>query len=162
VDVARYFLTFTENESCGKCVPCRMGTQHLLRILTDISEGRGTPEQLEKLAKIGQAVKAGSLCGLGQTAPNPVLSTLRYFRDEYVAHIEKHKCPAHVCRQLNVYRIDPEICVQRGHGCGVCRTNCPSTAISGAKNQPHLIDVALCCKCGVCADVCHFDAVLVD
>lgn len=162
VDVARYFLTFTENESCGKCVPCRMGTQHLLRILTDISEGRGTLEQVENLAKIGQAVQTSSLCGLGQTAPNPVMSTLRYFRDEYLAHIETHKCPAHVCRQLITYRINADICLQKGHGCGVCRTNCPSAAISGAKNQPHVIDADLCCKCGVCAEVCHFAAVLVD
>jgi NADH:ubiquinone oxidoreductase subunit F (NADH-binding)/NAD-dependent dihydropyrimidine dehydrogenase PreA subunit len=158
VDVARYFLTFTENESCGKCVPCRMGTQHLLRILTDISEGRGTPAQIEKLRLIGDTVKKGSLCGLGQTAPNPVLTTLRYFEDEYRAHIEQKKCPAGVCRELIEFRIDEKECT----GCRACAVACPVEAIIGEKKQPHQIDQALCIRCGSCRQACKFDAVIVE
>jgi NADH:ubiquinone oxidoreductase subunit F (NADH-binding)/Pyruvate/2-oxoacid:ferredoxin oxidoreductase delta subunit len=162
VDMARYFLTFAQDESCGACTPCRVGTKLMLNILTKITDGHGTAEDLATLEEVARTVKETSVCGLGKTAPNPVLTTLRYFRDEYVAHIEAHKCPAHVCRQLNTYRIDPEICVQRGHGCGVCRRECPEKAIFGVKNQAHRIDSNLCSKCGTCVDVCHFDAVMVD
>ena len=162
VDIARYFLSFTQDESCGACTPCREGTKLMLDILTKITEGHGTMEDLTALEEIAWVVKQTSLCGLGKTAPNPVLTTLRYFRNEYLSHIEAHKCPAHVCRELNTYRIDPETCVQRGHGCGVCRRECPEKAIFGDKNQPHWIDMAKCRKCGVCVDVCHFDAVIVE
>lgn len=158
VDMARYFLTFTENESCGKCVPCRMGTQHLLRILTDITEGRGTPEQIDKLRKIGDTMKNASLCGLGQTAANPVLTTLHYFEDEYRAHIEERRCPAGACRALIHFSIDPAHCT----GCGACARACPVDAISGTKKQPHSIDENRCIRCGSCRQVCKFDAVLVD
>jgi NADH-quinone oxidoreductase subunit F len=162
VDVARYFLSFTQDESCGACTPCREGTKLMLDILTKITNGHGTMEDLAALEEIAWIVKQTSLCGLGKTAPNPVLTTLRYFRDEYLAHIEAHKCPAHVCRELNTYRIDPETCVERGHGCGVCKRECPEKAIFGEKNQPHRIDATLCGKCGVCVDVCHFNAVIVE
>ena len=162
VDVARYFIAFTQDESCGKCTPCREGTKLMLDILTKITDGHGTHEDLAALEEVAKIVKETSLCGLGKTAPNPVLTTLRYFRDEYLSHIEAHKCPAHVCRQLNTYRIDPEICVERGHGCGVCRRECPEKAIFGDKNQPHRIDASLCNKCGTCVDVCHFNAVIVE
>ena len=158
VDMARYFLSFTENESCGKCVPCRMGTQHLLRILIGITEGRGTSEQLEVLRKIGDTMKTSSLCGLGQTAPNPVLTTLKYYEEEYRAHIEDHKCPAGACRALIRFDIDPKQCT----GCRACARVCPVEAISGEKKQPHIIDQERCIRCGSCRQACKFDAVLVD
>jgi NADH:ubiquinone oxidoreductase subunit F (NADH-binding)/(2Fe-2S) ferredoxin len=162
VDVARYFLTFTQDESCGKCTPCREGTKLMLDILTKITDGYGTMEDLATLEEIAKIVAETSLCGLGTSAPNPVLTTLRYFRDEYLAHIQSRKCPAHVCRQLNTYRIDPQVCVERGHGCGLCSRECPEKAISGEKNQAHAIDMSLCSKCGTCVDVCHFNAVIVE
>jgi len=162
VDVARYFLTFTQDESCGACTPCREGTKLMQDILTKITDGRGTMEDLTLLEEIAQTVKLASLCGLGKTAPNPVLTTLRYFREEYIAHIEARKCPARVCRELNTYSIDGWACAKRGHGCGVCKRECPEEAISGEKNQPHSIDLSLCRKCGVCVDVCRFNAVIVD
>ena len=158
VDMARYFLTFTENESCGKCVPCRMGTQHLLKILTGITEGRGTLDQLEILRKIGDTMKSASLCGLGQTAANPVLTTLRYFEDEYRAHIESKKCPAGACRALIRFDIDPARCT----GCGACLRACPVAAINGEKKEPHAIDQEVCIRCGACRQACKFEAVLVD
>lgn len=158
VDVARYFLTFTESESCGKCVPCRMGTQHLLRILTDITEGRGSLDQIEQLRKIGDTLKKGSLCGLGQTAPNPVLTTLSNFEDEYRAHIEHKKCPAGVCRELVSFRIDPEKCT----GCRACAQVCPVEAIQGEKKKPHRIDAEQCIRCGSCRQACKFGSVVVE
>jgi NADH:ubiquinone oxidoreductase subunit F (NADH-binding)/NAD-dependent dihydropyrimidine dehydrogenase PreA subunit len=157
VDVARYFLAFTESESCGKCVPCRMGTQHLLRILTDICEGRGTQANLTQMLRLGQTMKMASLCGLGQTAPNPVITTLRYFPEEYEAHIAQHCCPAGVCRELVEFFIDPEKC----NGCTACARACPVESISGGKKQAHVIDAAACIRCGSCRTACKFNAVQV-
>ena len=162
VDVARYFLSFTQDESCGKCTPCREGTKAMLDILTRITEGKGKEEDIVLLQDLATAIKDTALCGLGKTAPNPVLTTLRYFRDEYEAHIQRRKCPAHVCRQLNVYTIDPERCLEKGKGCDLCRRNCASDAISGQKGQAHAVLQEKCIKCGVCADVCAFGAVKVD
>ncbi|NIA20445.1 MAG: NADH-quinone oxidoreductase subunit F [Anaerolineaceae bacterium] len=157
-DVARYFVSFTRSESCGKCAPCRLGTTQLYRILDDICNGLGTMEDLDQLVQLGAAIKESSLCGLGQTAPNPVLSTLRYFRDEYKAHIIAGKCPAAVCRALMRYRIDPEKCV----GCLVCNKKCHHQAISGRRKEPQTIDQEKCVKCGICLEVCKFGAVLVE
>ena len=162
VDVAKYFMTFMKDESCGKCFVCRKGTQRMYEILDDISKGRASLEQLSLLEDLAVVVRDTSLCGLGQTAPNTVLGTLRHFRDEYLAHIETHKCPAHVCRELNTYRIDPEICVQRGHGCGACSRACPEKAISGDPKQSHRIEEDLCRKCGICVNACNFRAVVVE
>jgi len=162
VDVARYFLTFTKDESCGKCTPCREGIAQLHRILTKITEGEGTMEDLELLENLANVIKDTSLCGLGKSAPNPVLTTMRYFKDEYLAHITDKKCPARVCRQLNTYVINAEICASKGHGCGVCRRECPEQAISGEKNISHIIDQEKCVKCGVCFDVCKFNAVTIE
>jgi NADH:ubiquinone oxidoreductase subunit F (NADH-binding)/(2Fe-2S) ferredoxin/NAD-dependent dihydropyrimidine dehydrogenase PreA subunit len=161
VDIARYFLSFTQEESCGKCTPCREGTKIMLDILTRITEGRGTAQDLTLLEDMANAVKDSALCGLGKTAPNPVLTTLRYFRDEYETHIRDKKCPAHVCRQLNTYTIDPQACLEAGRGCDVCRRNCSSEAIRGEKNTVHSITQEKCIKCGVCFDVCQFHAVKV-
>lgn len=150
VDVARYFLKFTQEESCGKCVPCRIGTRKMVDILTRITEGRGEKEDIKRLKELAETVKNGSLCGLGQTAPNPVLTTLRYFMDEYKAHIEQKSCPALSCKNLIVYYIDPDKCV----GCLLCKKNCPVDAISGERKEVHVIDQDLCIKCGACLDVC--------
>jgi NADH-quinone oxidoreductase subunit F/NADP-reducing hydrogenase subunit HndC len=157
VDIAKYFLGFLEDESCGKCFSCRVGTQRLKQIVTRISEGRGTEEDLALLEDLGWMVRATSLCGLGQTAPNPVLSTLRYFRDEYLAHIRERRCPAKVCRELITFTIDPTTC----NGCGACVQVCSGKAILGEKNQLHRIEQARCTKCGACLEACKFDAVLV-
>jgi NADH-quinone oxidoreductase subunit F len=154
VDFARYFLDFAQKESCGECIPCRLGTNQLLTILTDICEGRGKPDDIKLLQEIAEGVKAGSLCGLGQTAPNPVQTTIRYFRGEYEAHIEEKKCQAKVCKSLITYTIS-----DRCTGCGKCVRNCPVSCISGEKKKQHLIDQDICIKCGVCQDVCPFDAV---
>ncbi len=158
VDVARYFLDFLKEESCGKCVACREGIKRMLEILTDFTEGRGTMADIDQLETLAWAVQQTSLCQLGKTAPNPVLSTLGYFRDEYVAHIEDRKCPAGVCRELIEYSIIRDKCP----GCGICLRRCPQEAISGEKKEPHVIDPELCIKCGVCFDVCKFDAVRVE
>ena len=157
VDVARYFLTFLQDESCGKCVPCRLGVDRMLEMVTDITEGRGKPEQLELLEELAETVSETALCGLGKTAPNPVLTTLRYFRPEYEAHINEKKCPAGVCRSLITYWINPERCT----GCGVCLQACVHGAITGEKKQTHVIDAQLCQKCGICRSECKFDAVQV-
>jgi NADH:ubiquinone oxidoreductase subunit F (NADH-binding)/(2Fe-2S) ferredoxin/NAD-dependent dihydropyrimidine dehydrogenase PreA subunit len=162
VDIARYFLEFTHDESCGKCTPCREGTKAMLDILTRITEGKGCPEDLVMLEDLAQAIKDTALCGLGKTAPNPVLTTLRYFREEYETHIRQKKCPARVCRPLNVYTIDPRLCLDKGRGCDVCRRNCASDSITGRKNEAHAIVQSKCIKCGVCFDVCAFAAVKVD
>lgn len=155
VEVARFFLEFTQKESCGKCTFCRIGTKRMLEILERITEGEGVQGDIEKLEQLAVSVKSGSLCGLGQTAPNPVLTTIRYFRDEYEAHIEEKRCPAKQCKSLISYRVIPENCV----GCGVCLRNCPVDAITGQKKQVHEIDQVRCIKCGICLDSCRFDAV---
>ncbi len=157
VDVAKYFLTFLQDESCGKCVPCRLGIDRMLEIITDITEGRGKPKQINLLEELADTVSQTALCGLGKTAPNPVLSTLRYFRAEYEAHIKEKKCPAAVCKALITYSIDPEKC----NGCGVCMRACTYKAISGNKKQVHVIDPQLCQKCGICRSECKFDAIRV-
>jgi len=155
VNIAKYFLSFTINESCGKCTPCREGTRHMLDILTRISEGKGNDGDVELLEELGNMIKATSLCALGKSAPNPVLTTIRYFRDEYKAHIKDKKCPSGVCNALIHYSIDKAKCT----GCGICRKECPYGAISGEKKKPHKIDQETCIKCGICAEVCKFGAV---
>lgn len=161
VDMAKYFLAFTQGESCGKCTPCREGTLRMLQTLERITKGLGLEEDIQLLEDLSQFVIDSSLCALGGSAPNPVLTSIRYFRDEYVTHIRDKKCPAHVCRDLNVYTIAPELCVVKGHGCGVCKRQCPEKAITGDKNKVHVIAQELCNKCGVCYDVCKFDAITV-
>lgn len=158
VDVARFFLSFVQLESCGKCIPCRWGTKQMLDILEDITNGRGKPDDIESLEELAQSVKDSSLCGLGQTAPNPVLSSIRYFRDEYRAHIEEKRCPALVCNALISYYIDPEKC----QGCMICLRACSAGAIKGGKRVVHVIDQDKCTKCGTCMNVCppRFSAVI--
>jgi NADH:ubiquinone oxidoreductase subunit F (NADH-binding)/(2Fe-2S) ferredoxin/NAD-dependent dihydropyrimidine dehydrogenase PreA subunit len=156
VDVAKFFLAFTQSESCGKCVPCRLGTKQMLDTLVRITEGRGELEDLDRLAELGDAIKAGSICALGGTAPNPVLSTLRYFRDEYEAHVVDKRCPAGVCTPLLHFEIDPAKCT----GCMVCARSCPGEAITGGKRQVHSIDSSKCTKCGSCYELCKFAAVI--
>jgi NADH:ubiquinone oxidoreductase subunit F (NADH-binding)/(2Fe-2S) ferredoxin/Pyruvate/2-oxoacid:ferredoxin oxidoreductase delta subunit len=157
VDLARYFMNFVQQESCGQCLPCRWGTQVMLDILTRICDGQGQPEDIVALERLAKTVKVASLCGLGQTAPNPILSTLRHFRAEYEAHVYEKRCPAGVCRGLITYEIDPEACT----GCMVCARNCPAGAISGEKKQPHVINADLCTRCGMCVQVCKFNGVKV-
>ena len=156
VDIAKFFLEFTVSESCGKCTPCRVGTKRMLEILTRISEGKGEMKDLEKLEELANFIQTNSLCGLGQTAPNPVLSTMRFFRDEYVAHIKDKTCPAGVCKKLLKYSIIEDKC----KGCTLCARNCPVDAISGAVKMPHVIDTAKCIKCGACMDNCRFGAII--
>lgn len=158
VDLAKYFLSFTQNESCGKCVPCRVGTRQMLNILERITHGEGKPGDIERLERLAQVVKSGSLCALGGTAPNPVLTTIRYFRDEYETHINEKRCPALACTELISYYILPDKC----QGCGICLRECPTEAISGGKRMVHIIDQSKCIKCGTCLDVCpdRFSAVV--
>ncbi|MCI8501201.1 MAG: NADH-quinone oxidoreductase subunit NuoF [Oscillospiraceae bacterium] len=155
VDIAKFFLEFTVDESCGKCTPCRIGTKRLYEMLDKITKGQGTLEDLDKMEELCYHIKNNSLCGLGQTAPNPVLSTLRYFRDEYVAHVVDKKCPAGVCKELLSYEIDPNLC----KGCTLCSRVCPVGAISGTVKQPHSIDKNKCIKCGACMEKCKFAAI---
>ena len=156
VDLARFFLDFTVDESCGKCTPCRVGTRRLLEILDKIIAGNGEMEDLDKLEELSNYIKSASLCGLGQTAPNPVLSTLRYFRDEYIAHIVDKKCPAGVCKSLLQYKIIEDKC----KGCTACARKCPVNAISGSVKNPHTIDTSKCIKCGACISTCKFNAII--
>ena len=155
VDIAKFFLDFTVDESCGKCSPCRIGTKRLLEMLDKISEGEGTLELLDEMEELCHHIQENSLCALGQTAPNPVLSTMNYFRDEYLAHVVDKKCPAGVCKSLLSYVIDPEKCI----GCTACSKVCPVEAISGTVKKPHEIDKAKCIKCGACMEKCKFDAI---
>ena len=155
VEVARFFMNFTQHESCGKCTPCREGTKNMLAILQKIVDGKGTMEDLDTLEKLAHIVKEGSLCGLGKSAPNPVLSTLKYFRDEYIAHIKDKKCPAGVCTAMQTYTINPEKC----KGCSKCARNCPVGAISGELKSPYTIDKDKCIKCGACMSGCPFKAI---
>ena len=155
VDIAKFFLEFTVDESCGKCTPCRVGTRRLLEILNKITSGNGTLEDIDRLEKLCYYLKENSLCALGQTAPNPVLSTLKYFRDEYIAHVTEKRCPAGVCKALTNYVIDPEKC----RGCTLCARNCPVGAISGTVKHPHVIDTEKCIKCGACMEKCKFGAI---
>lgn len=157
VDLARYFLRFTQEESCGKCVPCRVGTRAMLETLERICAGEGRDGDIKYLIEIGQEVKRSSLCALGGTAPNPVLTTIRYFRDEYETHIKEKRCPAKVCKGLVTYEVVAKLCT----GCMVCARNCPVDAISGEKGQPHVIDPGVCTRCGVCKSLCNFDAIVV-
>jgi len=155
VDVAKYFLEFLQDESCGKCLTCREGIERMLEIVTYIAEGKGKEVDLETLTELGELVRDASMCGLGQTAPNPLLSTLRYFKDEYLAHIKDRKCSAGVCRALISYNIIEENCT----GCGACKKSCPEKAISGKKKETHIIDQKKCVKCGICYETCNFDAI---
>ena len=155
VAVAKFYLEFIVEESCGKCSPCRIGNKRLLEILTRITEGKGTMEDLDNLRNLSQVIKDTALCGLGQTSPNPVLSTLEHFYDEYVAHIRDHKCPAGKCKALLSFRIDPQLCV----GCTLCSRNCPVEAIIGERKEAHFIDTTKCIKCGTCKDKCKFNAI---
>ena len=155
VDIAKFFLEFIVDESCGKCSPCRIGTKRLLELLTKITEGNGEPEDLDTIEELCNHIKQSALCGLGQTAPNPVLSTLRHFRDEYEAHVYEKRCPAGVCKALIQYLVDPSKC----KGCTRCARGCPTGAISGAVRAPHIINQSKCIKCGACMDHCRFDAI---
>lgn len=155
VNLAKFYLGFTVDESCGKCTPCRIGTKRMLEILEKVTEGNGETEDLEKLERLAKTIQKASVCGLGQTAPNPVLSTMKYFRDEYITHLRDKKCPAKECKALRAIEIDPEKC----RGCGICKKNCPVNAITGEVKQPHKIDEDVCIKCGTCISKCPFKAI---
>ena len=156
VDIAKFFLEFTVDESCGKCPPCRIGTKRMLEIITRITEGKGTMEDLVELEELSEVIKRGALCGLGQSAPNPVLSTMKYFKDEYIAHVRDKKCPAGVCISMLRYIIEKESCKR----CGICAKNCPVGAITGSKEEPYVIDQDKCIKCGVCMSKCPFKSIM--
>lgn len=155
VDIAKFFLEFTVEESCGKCPPCRIGTKRMLEILTRITQGKGKDGDIEKLETLAQTIKSAALCGLGQTAPNPILSTLKYFREEYEAHVYEHRCPSHSCKALSRIEINSDLC----KGCTICAKNCPVGAISGERKSPHIIDQNKCIKCGECLEKCPFNAI---
>jgi NADH:ubiquinone oxidoreductase subunit F (NADH-binding)/NAD-dependent dihydropyrimidine dehydrogenase PreA subunit len=155
VDIAKFFIQFSEDESCGKCTPCREGTKRMAEILDRITSGKGTIEDIERLERLAKLVKKSSLCGLGRAAPNPVLSTLEHFRDEYLVHVTQQRCPSKRCIALLHYEIDQEKCI----GCTACARNCPVECIRGTRREPHVIDQARCVKCGRCFDVCRFSAV---
>lgn len=155
VDMAKFFMDFTSKESCGKCVPCRIGTTRMLEILKRITEGEGTPEDIDTLTELGESIKTGALCGLGNSAPNPVLTTIKYFRNEYEEHIENKCCPAKKCTALIEYRIDSDLC----RGCSLCSRRCPVEAISGVVKSPYTIDSEKCVRCGQCIDTCKFNAI---
>ena len=162
VDMAKFFLEFTVDESCGKCTPCRVGTKRLLELLDKITDGKGTLEDIDRLEELCNYIKANSLCGLGQTAPNPVLATLKFFRDEYITHVVDKKCPAGVCKSLLSFAIDQDKCI----GCGKCAKNCPVDAITktnyvapGHKLPSYTIDTSKCIKCGACVAGCKFNAI---
>ena len=156
VDLARFFLDFTVDESCGKCAPCRIGTKRMYEILTKITEGKGEPADIDRLEVLAKNIKNAALCGLGQTAPNPIISTLRYFRDEYIAHVVDKRCPAGVCKSIIKFKIDTETCKR----CSICKKNCPVGAISGDKKTSFVIDQEKCIKCGICATKCPFNSIL--
>lgn len=156
VDIARFFLNFSQKESCGKCTPCREGTKRMWEILDRITRGEGKEEDLDTLEHLAMVIKETSLCGLGQNAPNPVLATLKYFRHEFEAHIHEHRCPAHACSGLLSYSIDAEKCKK----CGLCAKSCPVSCITGDKNTPYQIQEDACIKCGTCLEKCKFDAVV--
>jgi NADH:ubiquinone oxidoreductase subunit F (NADH-binding)/NAD-dependent dihydropyrimidine dehydrogenase PreA subunit len=158
VDTAKYFLGFTQKESCGKCVPCRVGTRHMVKILEKICDGRGELADLEKLEKLGRTIKNGSLCGLGATAPNPALTSLKYFRSEFISHIKDKRCPAVVCKSLVNYRVVAGKCT----GCQRCVSVCPTGAITGPRSEPHNLDRSKCIKCRSCYEICRFDAIAGD
>ena len=155
VDVAKFYMDFICDESCGKCTPCRIGTKRMLEILNKITDGKGTMEDLDELEELAQVVKNNSVCGLGQTSANPIVSTMMKFKEEYIAHIVDKKCPAHVCKSLMKYVIIPDKC----RGCTLCARNCPVNAISGTVKNPHVIDQSKCIKCGLCQSNCKFDAI---
>jgi len=150
VDVARYFLDFLSDESCGKCVPCREGIRQMYKLLSDIGKGKGKEGDIELLEELSEVTRDASLCALGKSAPNPVLSTIRYFREEYEAHIKEKRCPAYSCKELIAYHIDPDKC----RACMMCLKKCPAEAIAGGKNRIHVIDQGKCTKCGTCLEVC--------